>query len=833
MRADQSEVSMSAINRRNKKQVYVRTSQQTFEQASSQELIQGKKGMLASAAAAANTAPVTAPTNPAPDSTIEQPEPSVKPMAQNKAKLSLNFQASTEAKEDSEAANETFVPKLRPMLFVQDFPLDNEDNSKKTSLAVEENIWGDYIFKDLTGARLVLEFFTIYAGRYIKLSPSDVALQDSNQYQWCSAEEKKDLTKTKIYRPINEFLRRMLFNNVLEQKQFTNPSLDDRNIWGNWWKEFAHQNPDQDYEGSTLPKMLENLYVQQELQSDSNTKSDALTKVNAFNKFREHIGFLRALTFDIDTNLRFTSLFLFPFGAEALYFDAGDNKDSLSINTRFFRGSGQILFAMLQRTLLAEDKQGRQEAEMVLGQIKDKLDSKFIHIATSSHFAAINQLVRLFSISPKLLKKVDMPPDATAAEIDEKLEAFLQDQLKRPLQEFVLACDKDLAKDTTIKFLPSKNTELELFNNLAKDVAVILDLNTEIEIFDHLCCIMGLYLLRYTALRAQQVFVEAETLITLTDRIANRCEKENISAAKALYEELEQHPLDEIAQNVSKPKYPYFVVESLIKGNDNTSQIRQYSIRLYREHFSIMLKECSERYVDYRVRYALLSMLLKQRSDTAHGAEQTEGNNWSAGLSWQEIIGKENFGLFLKNGLDYYLLKEFNNKSLAKHDPDRFWKQLMQELNSSNNQGLGLDDFIGALQNKVTTRKGDDYRCFTTLGKSIGLISSEGSRGLRFILSDKMLKALVVTTLKDNKYLRDQDFFQQLFDRFGLIIDTKQFEAMQRQCAAKGSAQSTALGDNVDFKPNTANFIQRLVSLNLCEKLPDSSITYIKNPYVS
>lgn len=676
-------------------------------------------------------------------------------------------------------------------------------SGKDTSIMVEETIWGDFIYKDITGYRAVLEFLNVYAGRYAHLQ----SITENTQYNSINPLKyhKIDLddpNETKVFRMLNPALRIMLFNNVLDQPFFAEPK--GQNIWEKWWQAFCDKNDlvvsDQEL------NLLKTLYCESEY--------DVIT---GFKTFREHISFLRAMTFDIDSNQRFSSLYLFPFGIESIYYDAEINSThayKLSADTRFFKGTGHILFGMLLRVL--NDSKKHFGKEDLLKNINEKLKRKFIEVNPNHHFAPVHDLVRLLSISPEILKTESWKDLDVLSKVDkdysEKRETVLQlvnDYIGLSTPDFLdTYYDKAFkAKEASIKFLPCNYDEL--FEQMAQDVDYILGLDTSLfETFDLLNSVMNIYLLRYIIKRSNAVLVEANKIEHVIDKIKELESQGQYSLHQALALALNDLKLKEKSFSMFANHYSYFVIESDLhaKNNEKATQVRLCSQYMYSKIQGPMIQDTAEIYVDYRVKYALLQLIdEKGKSDEP------------LNLTWNELT-QNNFEQYLEEIQDNLL----KTMSLVRSGDEQSFKK-----DIDNKHPQDLNALIKIMQDRTTGRKKDDYNVFYKLAKSIGLLSREGAKSFRFILSDKLLKSLVVVILKKEKYMRDQVFFDELFKRFGIIVNAAAFN----QFLANTKASKDFKCDDTNLDANAKSLLRRLIKLNLCEKLPDSSIYYIKNPH--
>ena len=71
-----------------------------------------------------------------------------------------------------------------------------------------------------------------------------------------------------------------------------------------------------------------------------------------FENFVEHIRLLQRISLDPNSNIRWTSRFIFPIGMDAMYTDLGEDLTREAIN---FKRNGEIIYLMLSRSTLADE----------------------------------------------------------------------------------------------------------------------------------------------------------------------------------------------------------------------------------------------------------------------------------------------------------------------------------------------------------------------------------------------------------------------------------------------------------------------------------------------
>ncbi|MHA3056590.1 hypothetical protein ACX1NT_01510 [Acinetobacter sp. ANC 5584] len=173
---------------------------------------------------------------------------------------------------------------------------------------VDENIWGHRLYDEQLPHLIFLEFLGILA------SHRDDPLVE--------VEDKV------VYKPQRQLrLRGVLFNNPYINIIASSNKSDEKK-WYDWFEEYqkgAYAEEDMTY--------LKEVF-------------------NSFDDFARVIELLRSSSFEMNSNKRWSSKFVFPFGPDALYEDLRIDKSETN-DRRFFARTGEILYLMLCR---AENK---------------------------------------------------------------------------------------------------------------------------------------------------------------------------------------------------------------------------------------------------------------------------------------------------------------------------------------------------------------------------------------------------------------------------------------------------------------------------------------------
>lgn len=179
---------------------------------------------------------------------------------------------------------------------------------KEVKFAVDEHIWGHRLYDEQLPHLAVLEFLGVLGGNLDSplIEPTD---------------------KTVEARPQRQIrLRGLLFNNPYIES-IRARSISDREKWSSWKELFIR-----DATGHGDEKI-------DHLQSAFNT----------FDDFARAVELLRSSAFEANSNKRWSSKFVFPFGPDALYEDLRFESSGPSNDRRFFARTGELLYLMLCR----------------------------------------------------------------------------------------------------------------------------------------------------------------------------------------------------------------------------------------------------------------------------------------------------------------------------------------------------------------------------------------------------------------------------------------------------------------------------------------------------
>lgn len=192
------------------------------------------------------------------------------------------------------------------------------EDDRHDGIWVDEQIWGHRLHDEQTPWLTFLEFLTVFH-----------ALQATAFQNHRSPAEKL------IYKPQRQIrLRNILFNNP-HFVELKDAKVSSGEAWSLWLNRMA-RNPSGD---ATMGLDL----------------SDLQHQFATFQDFVRVVDYLRRTAVEGLANKRWTTRFVFPFGASALYEDVSEKGKTFSTDRLFFARSGELLYLMLCRAKRGEE----------------------------------------------------------------------------------------------------------------------------------------------------------------------------------------------------------------------------------------------------------------------------------------------------------------------------------------------------------------------------------------------------------------------------------------------------------------------------------------------
>lgn len=221
---------------------------------------------------------------------------------------------------------------------------------------VDEDIWGHRLYDEQTPRLTLLEFLGIYDYFY-KKDPESCLVEPLND---------KGVSEL-VYRTHRRLhLRNILFNNPYVSATLERTNLSEEQKWHYWLVKIhnygAVQYQRDGQEVKNFERLEENAFEVDPERAKSICEFYYLkSRFEKFSDFAAVVEFLRVNAFEVDTNKRWSSKYVFPFGPDCFFDDlkveVKKDKDDKSIHTvtsgsdrRFFGRTGELLYLMLCRS---------------------------------------------------------------------------------------------------------------------------------------------------------------------------------------------------------------------------------------------------------------------------------------------------------------------------------------------------------------------------------------------------------------------------------------------------------------------------------------------------
>jgi hypothetical protein len=127
-------------------------------------------------------------------------------------------------------------------------------------------------------------------------------------------------------------------------------------------------------------------------------------------------------------------------------------------------------------------------------------------------------------------------------------------------------------------------------------------------------------------------------------------------------------------------------------------------------------------------------------------------------------------------------------------------------------------------QTLIKDAANDSYRLFRKLGKMIGVIIPITGKGMRFTLSEDIIKFLVLAIIPPKKMITLDAFVESLYTHFGMVIGPEQYKKEM----LRGSVSE--VGDFSFLESNMEAFAQKLKDCGFLRDLSDAT-SIVENPY--
>lgn len=118
----------------------------------------------------------------------------------------------------------------------------------------------------------------------------------------------------------------------------------------------------------------------------------------------------------------------------------------------------------------------------------------------------------------------------------------------------------------------------------------------------------------------------------------------------------------------------------------------------------------------------------------------------------------------------------------------------------------------------------DSYRLFRKMGKMIGIVIPNTGKGMRFTLSEDIVKFLVLAIIPPKKMITLDEFIELLYKHYGMVIGPVQYRIeMEKECVKP-------VGDFSFLEENKKAFAQKLKDCGFLRDLSDAT-SIVENPY--
>lgn len=124
----------------------------------------------------------------------------------------------------------------------------------------------------------------------------------------------------------------------------------------------------------------------------------------------------------------------------------------------------------------------------------------------------------------------------------------------------------------------------------------------------------------------------------------------------------------------------------------------------------------------------------------------------------------------------------------------------------------------------MTSAIKDTYKLYRKLGKEIGIVIPPTGPGMRFTLSENMVKFLVLSIIKPKGKLTLDTFLDKLYEHYGIVIDSKHYELEMKK------NNGEYLEDLSMLYKNKVAFQEMLKGCGFLRDLSDST-SIVENPY--
>lgn len=210
---------------------------------------------------------------------------------------------------------------------VEILPRPQQVEQSQLNMWVDESIWGHRLYDEQTPWLCIMEMLCI--------------TQSEAGHDRAFVESKFNDLRYEIYPRL--YLRNILFNNP-HIEAIAAEYLDDNERWQMWMDAITNN-----VGGLTSPDF-----------------SYLKSRFESFKDFAEIVKFLQSSAIEGDSNKRWSSKFVFPYGPDCLYEDLRVTGDKVTNDRRFFGRTGELFYLMLCRSGRGEEILSRLESTGII-----------------------------------------------------------------------------------------------------------------------------------------------------------------------------------------------------------------------------------------------------------------------------------------------------------------------------------------------------------------------------------------------------------------------------------------------------------------------------------
>lgn len=621
-----------------------------------------------------------------------------------------------------------------------------------TFIYLEEEIFGPGFHEDERRLHLMLEFLIVLASQK---QNDPMNINQCDKYG-CFA----------FFRRLNLRLRQILFNNPELAIIASNKQITDEQKWQQWLEQFALH--------SKLEKTQEDNSEQNENDLASNIplslqfeqlKEECKGK---FDRFVTLVNVLRAWSFAPKTDHQWSTMFLFPFGYDALFMEV--NKEG-KVKQNLMHGAGHIIFSMLARAL-NHRANSANDTKLNLGQL---LVQRFF-----ADYNGLNKSAQclgggdLDKWAQSNLNNIDKNPWSQLHEVYEQATLTQVQQASTFEQRKRINVEKNRNSIFDTRYVPYRY--LPRYGLLLEDFEAITSLDlTKQDLFMHLSAVGMLHLLCFLLEQEQKILT-----LPLAEPNGENCDDDDQTSYHDINMVLLINP-------ESKDNLRHVACKRFEENKDLFAKARAHYISA---HLSSIVAQCAPE--------------LLRKKNLSEDEQMVLCNILRSTFYFKESI-KIDLNQPEKKIISPDTKKEQKEAAIA-----------AANTNIPTNAKIAYNDIEQAMIDYE--RDFHMGALHSSWSKDLGLSSQEGSQKNYYTLSNELLYTLVLCLVKKGKPMPVADFLRKLHERYHLVIGQKEAQNMRYPVEER------------EFKANEDQFKLKLKCNNLLINLSDSC-EYVRNPF--